>query len=131
MQLPISLPIVLVIDDDHMTRMACKKILTKEGYDVIEADNGTAGLTLYKQHKPDIVVTDILMPEVEGLETIHNIIGEGGDVRIIAMSSGGTTQNMTYLKLAQHMGASCVLQKPLKPASLVEAVKGKLRTVLS
>lgn len=130
MQSPLSLPVVLVIDDDDMTRMACKKILAKEGYDVIEASNGADGLALYKQHKPEIVVTDILMPEVEGLETIHGILEQGEEVRIIAMSGGGSTQNMTYLKLAQHVGASCVLQKPLKPATLLEAVKGKRRTAL-
>lgn len=114
---------ILVIDDDELILMACRNLFKKEGFTVLEASNGNAGLDLYKQERPDIVITDMLMPDKEGLETITDIRTFDPASKIIAMSSGGTTQNMSFLQLAKKIGADYVLKKPFKPAEILAVTK--------
>ena len=121
---------ILVIDDDELILMTCRNLLKKEGFNVVEAQNGNLGIELYKSESPDLVVTDLLMPDKEGLETISDIRAINPDCKIIAMSSGGTTQNMSFLALAKKLGANRVLQKPFKPAEMLQAVKGVINAEL-
>lgn len=114
---------ILVIDDDELIRMTCKNVLKRAEYVVVEAENGNVGLALFKKEKPDIVITDMLMPDKEGLETISEIRALNPHVKIIAISGGGSTQNMTFLQLAQRMGANHTLSKPIKPDELLTAVR--------
>ena len=70
-----------------------------------------------------VVITDLLMPDKEGLETIHEIRELGTPVKIVAMSGGGSTQNMSFLELSRSFGADFTLTKPFKPAEIVELLK--------
>lgn len=115
---------ILLIDDDELIRTTCRNILKKDGYTVVEAGDGNVGVQLFKSENPDIVVTDMLMPDKEGLETISDIREINSKAKIIAISSGGSTQNMGFLQLAKQIGADCVLKKPFRPAELLTAVKG-------
>lgn len=112
----------LVIDDDELTRIGCQKLLTGEGITVYNAANGVSGMQAFRTKKPDIVIVDILMPEKEGLETITEMRALRRSVPIIAISGGGCTSNMTFLKMALKIGASATLEKPLKPANLLKMI---------
>ncbi len=81
------------------------------------------GIRKAKEEKPDIVVTDILMPDKEGIETIMELQGLDSKIRIIAMSGGGSAKNMSFLEMAKKVGARHVLSKPFKSAVLLNAVK--------
>ena len=119
-------PTILVIDDDELIRLTCRNILKKMECNVIEAENGVDGLTQFKKEHPSIVITDLLMPDKEGLETISDIKRNDKTVKIIAMSGGGSTQNMSFLNIAKQMGADIILSKPFKPDELLGAIKALL-----
>jgi CheY-like chemotaxis protein len=114
---------ILIIDDDDLIRMTFLHILKKTNCTTIEANNGNEGLAKYRQMRPDIVITDMLMPEKEGLETISLIRAFDPDAKIIAMSGGGSTKNMSFLKLAKKVGANQILSKPVKPDQLIAAIQ--------
>lgn len=105
---------VLVIDDDELVRMALRVILQKENCIVVEANNGNQGVSMFKQENPDIVITDILMPDKEGLTTISEIRACNARVKIVAMSGGGNTKNLSFLQMAQKVGADQTINKPFK-----------------
>lgn len=114
---------ILIIDDDEFIRIAIKNILKKVGPTLYEAADGRAGIELYKREKPDVVITDILMPDKEGLETITELRLINPCVKIIAISGGGYTQNMGFLQLAQKLGANRALSKPIKPDELLNCIR--------
>lgn len=113
---------ILVIDDDDDTRETVCNIFTHFGYEVESARNGADGLRLFQDSRHDVVVTDILMPEKEGIETIRELRLLSPHLKIIAMSGGGTRSNFSYLEMAKSLGADSALQKPFLPAQLAEAV---------
>lgn len=113
---------VLIIDDDEVIRMALRGIFKKENCGVVEAGNGNAGVSLFRQEKPDIVITDILMPDKEGLETISEIRACDPHVKIIAMSGGGSVRDMGFLKLAGKLGANGTLHKPFRPDEILSLI---------
>ena len=114
---------ILVIDDDELARLTCRNILKKIGHDVAEADNGVRGLQKFREDKPDAVITDMLMPDKEGLETIADIRAIDPRVPIVAMSAGGVKQNMAFLKLAEKVGANRLLAKPFSPDELAGCLR--------
>ena len=114
---------ILIIDDDAVMRLTIQGTLKKHGYTTLIAENGDEGVKLYKTEQPDIVITDMLMPNKEGLETISEIRAINPQAKIIAMSGGGSTQNMTFLQLAKKVGANHLLTKPVKPDQLLVAVE--------
>jgi DNA-binding response OmpR family regulator len=117
---------ILIIDDDDLIRLTIKNSLKKLGCAVLEAENGNTGVALFKKEHPDLVITDMLMPDKEGLETISEIRAVNPKAKIIAMSGGGSSRNMAFLQLAQKMGASRVMSKPIKPDELLNVVKSLL-----
>jgi CheY-like chemotaxis protein len=117
---------ILIIDDDELIRLTIGKVLKKLGYIVLEAENGNAGLVIYKKEQPDLVITDMLMPDKEGLETISDLRAINPKIKIIAMSGGGSTHNMAFLQLAQKLGANASMGKPIKPDELLNTVKSLL-----
>lgn len=117
---------VLVIDDDSLIRMACNNVLKKNGYQVLLAENGNEGIDIFKTESPALVITDMLMPDKEGLETISDLRKINPAAKIIAMSGGGATQNMSFLELAQKIGAQSILNKPFKPDDLLKIVQETL-----
>ncbi|MBF0288359.1 MAG: response regulator [SAR324 cluster bacterium] len=114
---------ILVIDDDDNYRFYLKEALTKAGYEVVEAQDGKFGLRFYRKQKFDLVITDIFMPETEGMETILTLKKEFPDVKIIAVSGGGVGGDPdTVLVMAKQMGAEQTLSKPIRVALLLETV---------
>jgi len=97
--------------------------LEKAGFEVDLASNGSKGLKLFEKIQADLVITDIIMPEKEGLETIREMKRLKSDLKIIAMSGGGKISADNYLATAKIFGASRVLQKPFSQKLMLDAVK--------
>ena len=114
---------ILVIDDDNVTRLMLWRILEKEGYEVFEASNGEKGIQINRTQPADLIITDIIMPEKEGIETIRELKEEFPDVKIIAISAGGRGAPEIYLKMATGFGAADTIKKPINREELLEKVK--------
>ena len=115
---------VLVVDDDPDIRRVFQKVLENAGACVLEAENGNVALKLLASHAVDVVLTDMIMPEMEGIETIMAIRREQPTIRIVAISGGGSVSAHSHLDLARHLGADAVLTKPVDRNRLVETVLG-------
>ena len=113
---------ILVIDDDPALREMIRQMLERAGYEVAEADNGAAGMAAFRTEPADLVVTDIVMPDQEGIETIVEFRKEFPDVKIIAMSGGGRTGNVDFLTLAKKFGAERTFAKPVDRREFLQAV---------
>ena len=114
---------ILVIDDDRHVRDMLKQMLERNGHDVLAAKDGNEGLAAYRKSSVDLVITDILMPDKEGIQTIMELRREFPDVKIIAISGGGAVGPDTYLAMARELGADRTLSKPFTMATLSEMVK--------
>ena len=114
--------LILVIEDDQAMRKVIVSALKTAGHTVTEAENGQAGLSLLSVYQPDVVVTDVLMPEKDGIETIRDIRAGKHNVKILAISGGGRLANAAFLNTAKEFGADLVLQKPFLVRGLVDAV---------
>lgn len=112
---------ILVVDDDPAVRDSVAMVLESAGFLVDQAEQGATGMRLLRAHAPDLVITDILMPQKEGIETIREIRAVLPDTPIIAIS-GGTDMGADYLKMAQTFGATEVLAKPFDPMVMLELV---------
>lgn len=117
---------ILLIEDDDAIRHVVRMVLSLHGHQVMEAENGRVGVELFACTGADLVLTDIVMPEKEGLETILELRKKHGAKKIIAMSGGGRMSPDAYLKIAQSMGATKVLLKPFTNDELLRAVKETL-----
>jgi CheY-like chemotaxis protein len=110
---------ILIIDDDESMRYLLRQMLEPEGYTVFEAADGAAGLRLVRQERPELVMTDIFMPEQDGLETILMLKREFPTVKIVVMSAGGRYGMLSYLEMARKLGADLVLKKPFTKEALL------------
>lgn len=113
---------IIVIDDEPYILLMLKKMLEKEGHQVEMATNGVEGIDLYHKNGADLIITDIVMPEKEGLETIINLKTENPSLKVIAISGGGRVDSREYLHSAQLLGAERIFQKPFKKDEIVTAV---------
>jgi CheY-like chemotaxis protein len=116
------MPRILLIDDDDAFRTVLRLTLTHFGHQVIEARNGKEGLQMYTSADPDLIITDIVMPEKEGLEVLMALWHRQPPVKIIAMSGGGRVSAAVYLQSATLLGAARVLQKPFSNDDLLAAI---------
>lgn len=114
---------ILVIDDEADIRESLKILLEDKGYAVTVAPNGSEGLKQLRSRDFDLVITDLIMPVQEGLETIRWIRKEKPQVRIIAMSGGGKVSPGSYLEVARTLGADFVFDKPMELEDLYAAVQ--------
>ena len=114
---------VLVIDDEQLIRLQIRSALELEGFVVHEAANGSEGLSRMAATHSDVVITDILMPDKEGIETILELRQLYPTVKIIAISGGGRTGNKDFLHTAKHLGADRILAKPFGLADLLNLVR--------
>ncbi len=119
--------VVLIIDDDSVITETTRMLLTREGYAALTAGNGNRGLKLCREHEIDVVLTDIIMPEKEGLETIRDLRREFPCIKIIAMSGGGRIDSHDYLELAGKLGAHRTLAKPFRKQALLKVLEEVLR----
>jgi DNA-binding NtrC family response regulator len=117
---------ILIIDDDAAMRLALRHALERRNHQVVEASNGRAGLAAYKETAFDLVVTDIIMPDVEGLETVMTLRKFSPHLKIIAMSAGGKGRAEDYLDLAARFGATTTLRKPFEAEEFIKAVEAAL-----
>ncbi|MGH7969719.1 MAG: response regulator [Limisphaerales bacterium] len=115
---------VLVIDDDPDVRKLVERMLRSAGYEVCLAADGEEGIRQYRAHPADLVITDLYMPNQEGLETIVQLRSRALNLPVIAMS--GRPEAGTMLTVAKHLGAVFVLQKPFSVEQLLEAVEQAL-----
>jgi DNA-binding NtrC family response regulator len=119
---------ILIIDDDNQFRILCRIILENAGYtDIVEAENGHIGMKLIRNDHFDLVITDIIMPDKEGIETIMETRKDFPAIKIIAMSGGGKIGPDNYLVMAGHLGAGRTLAKPFQQSELVNAVRELLK----
>lgn len=117
---------ILVIEDEDMVRDTVRDVLTRAGYEVSGAVNGEKGLDALNARPIDLVITDILMPEKEGIETIIEIRKTNSDIKILAISGGGRAQSLHPLEMAGRIGADMILAKPFEPEKLLSVVRDLL-----
>lgn len=114
--------LVCVIDDDPRIREAVCDVLGRAGFATVQAGDGEAGLEVVAREHPDVVVTDIIMPNREGIETIQMLKEKFPAVRVLAISGSYSPGSVDFLEMAQCLGADDCLAKPFKPAELVSRV---------
>jgi DNA-binding NtrC family response regulator len=117
---------ILVIDDEPSVLDVLRKILQLEGYEVITAANGEEGLELFRQFPCDLVITDMVMPVKDGLQTILDLRKEKPDIPVVAMSGGGTISKERYLAIAGYLDKVITIPKPFS----VESITGAVTTLL-
>jgi DNA-binding response OmpR family regulator len=104
-------------------RELLRKFLTRAGYEVTTADNGQEGLRCFQQALPDLIITDLIMPEKEGLECIAEFKKWAPGIKIIAISGGGLGKPEGYLELAKKMGAAQTFTKPFELRELLQTIR--------
>ncbi len=102
-------------------------MVTREGYSVFSALDGAEGIKIFEKEKPDLVITDIIMPEKEGLETILELKKNAPEVKIIAISGGGRSLPDDYLRTAEYFGADKTLTKPFSKSELLQSIAEVLK----
>jgi DNA-binding response OmpR family regulator len=117
---------ILVIDDDTIVRTTIVLLLEDAGHQVRWAVDGLRGMALFRSAQPDLVITDIIMPEQEGIQTISEMRKARPDAKIIAISGSGSFGNADFLKMARSLGAMDVIAKPFDPDVLLAIVKNCL-----
>ncbi|MBF0371017.1 MAG: response regulator [Magnetococcales bacterium] len=117
---------ILIIDDDPDCREGLKNLLERAGYAVEVAEDGLEGMATFRNHPADVVITDIIMPRMDGLETIRAIRTQKTDQpHIIAISGGSLHLNPSFsLKSAGLIGADRALEKPFSREQLIGAIEG-------
>ncbi len=103
---------IVIIEDDEALRPMLAKTIARFGHEVFAEQDGRAGLQRVKEIMPDLVITDMVMPEKEGVETILELRRDFPAIKIIAMSGGGRINSADYLDLARKFGVSATLAKP-------------------
>ncbi|MCC6913947.1 MAG: response regulator [Rhodospirillaceae bacterium] len=114
---------ILLIEDDALLAGVMEAVLRKAGYTVVTIPNGGSALAKLEGENPDLVITDLIMPEKEGIETIRAIREKDEHVPIVAYSGGGVMKNYDFLKMAVKLGANDALCKPFANEELLAAVK--------
>lgn len=122
------MPRILVIDDEQLLRSTVVTILTRGGYSVEEASDGQAGIAMFHKNPPDVVITDIFMPNRDGIEIIRELKHSSPQTKIIAMTGGGNMRMMEITSVAKVLGADLVLDKPFESESLLAAINAVLVT---
>jgi DNA-binding NtrC family response regulator len=116
---------ILIVDDDHQVRDFLQAALRKLGHEVVEVEDGKHASKAHAKTPFDLVITDLLMPGRDGLQTIFELAQMSPELRIIAISGGGTDSNLSadaMLKIARLLGASTTLEKPFGFKRLHELV---------
>jgi DNA-binding response OmpR family regulator len=113
---------ILVIDDDIQVCSMLKTTLEKHGHVVDIAYDGEQGCSMFKQQHMDLVITDLVMPNKEGIETIVDLKKESANVKIIAISGGGRIGPDTYLETVKQLGAEMTFEKPVEYTDLLNAI---------
>jgi len=113
---------ILLVDDNDDARVTVSRILGMAGYQVTEAPNARVATALLQDRLPDLVITDIFMPEGDGFEMLNALRNQDIRVPVIAISGGGVTQGLDVLRIAERLGARRVLYKPFARRQLLDAI---------
>jgi YesN/AraC family two-component response regulator len=118
---------ILIIDDEAQIRSMVRLILERAGYTVREAQDGSEGIRVFRETPAELIITDLIMPNKDGIGMIIELRKDFPELKIIAMSGGGLNRPEGYLRGAQKLGATCTLSKPLNRNDLLRAVKDTLK----
>ena len=118
---------ILLIDDDDQLRLMLRQVLETAGYEVIDASNGREGMQRYRDAPTDLVITDLIMPEQEGLETIQELRRDFPETKLIAISGGAREGTMDFLPIAEQLGANRILHKPFTSENFLEVIQEVLQ----
>jgi CheY-like chemotaxis protein len=113
---------ILLVDDNEDARVTVARILDMAGYRVTQAPNAKVGTAMLKEHRPDLVITDIFMPEGDGFEMLNLLRGQLPAIPVIAISGGGVQHGLDVLAIAARLGAKKVLYKPFARRQLLDAI---------
>jgi CheY-like chemotaxis protein len=113
---------LLLVEDDRLVRVALHTVLRHAGHDVAVAKHGREALEKMAEAAFDVVITDILMPEMDGIEKILALRQASPSVKIIAISGGGASGGVDFLEMSNRLGASETLRKPIEGGELNAAV---------
>lgn len=114
--------LILIVDDDPMVRAIAIELLRDDRHAILEAADGAQALTLMERMPVDLVILDMLMPNIDGLETIQAMKKRNASAKILAISSGGILDSASLLRIAVTFGADAAMQKPLRMGSFRGAV---------
>lgn len=113
---------ILLIDDDIHFREMFTELLKRNNFEVIEISDGRYAINKYEEHKPDLIITDIIMPEKEGIETILDLKRLDNKIKIIAISGGGRVNPVDNLRSAQLLGADATFEKPFENKAIMDKI---------
>lgn len=116
------MPRILVVDDDPISRQVLRAMLEKEGHQVTEAEDGVKAVKGYDSSVIDLVITDIFMPEKEGVQTVRELMKENPEVKIIAVSGGSSSANYDSLDWIKMFGVKYTFTKPFNAKAILAAV---------
>jgi DNA-binding NtrC family response regulator len=119
-----SRPRILVIDDEEIVRISCRKCLAPEGFEVDVAANGADGLRLAREHQYDLILTDLKMPDMDGMEFLLTMKGMRPEAKVIMITGYSTVE---HAEEATRLGAYNYIEKPFTPDALISAAKEALR----
>ena len=117
---------ILIIDDEVQIREMLGQMLSREGYEVVHAADGKVGMSVCREQHIDLIITDIIMPEKDGIEMILELRHDFPNLKVIAISGGGRLGPDGYLEMAQKLGASRTFFKPFNRREILDAVKDLL-----
>lgn len=117
---------ILIIEDDEEVREYLESVLSRAGYECISAHNGQAGVDLFLADPADLVITDIIMPEKDGIETIMDLRRKNNSLKVIAISGGGRAEPENYLHSAKLLGANRAMKKPFTNEEMLDAIRDLL-----
>ncbi len=116
------MPKILLVEDDETVRYSLSRVLIHAGYDVVEAADGRQALARFTASRPDLIVTDVVMPEEDGLGLLNSVRKRDARVPILVISGGGEIMGMDYLLMAKNIGANAILAKPFDNSVLLSKV---------
>jgi len=114
---------ILVVDDNAQVRMTARALLEAAGHEIVEAVSGRTALDTLRTEVVDVVLTDVFMPDTDGIELIHALRRQSPEIPIVAMSGGGHNDGKDVLAVARLFGASATVQKPLTQRRLLSAIR--------
>src|SRR5210317_2488783 len=119
--------LILIIDDEPQIRSMLKLMLERDGYEVAEAPDGIEGIRVFRQNPAELIITDLIMPNKDGIGMIFDLKKEFPNVKIIAMSGGGLNKPEGYLRGAKKLGAAYTLTKPIDRDEMLRTIKDVLK----
>lgn len=120
---------ILVIEDDDLICQMLSEFLASAGFEVHSTQDGESGVRLFCAEKFDLVITDIFMPDKDGIEVVRDILEHRPDAKVVVISGGGGFQSpVRLLNAAKSMGARGILQKPFQPQQILDMVNDILKS---